>query len=653
MRYQEERETDVPGSPPSEGQSRPVERARYNPAHPPWDHRSALTSPDPSLNATRRTQQHPSALHAKENEPYEHRTLFGFIFCLASLAIGFVALKNSPAAKIGPYGLIQALSPLYYVALILLVVSFSVSLKARQRRPVLLATHLVILVFLTHGAPTIIEGIPRFQTAYLHVGFTGYIANTGKVLHYYDARFSWPSFFEAMAMLQKVAGVSSSETFLLWWPVVINLLYLPLIHGIANNFLQSKLKAWVAAGVFPLINWVDQDYFSPQSLAFLLYLTFIFILVVPLGARDRPAWRYLLDRTHKGPSIELPWHGQPQSPRPCTTAFYLGLLFLLILAMATSHQLTPVMAIITTLVLVASGRTRVRGMALVVPLVVIGWICYGTIEFWSNHLNMVFGGLFNVGGNVGSGVTQRLSGNPAHELTVKSRVVIAAVVWGLSSVGALVWRRTRKEDSTVVALLFFAAFSLILGGNYGGEGVLRVYLFSLPGAACLIAALISRLPQFWHSQVALACTLTLLIPLFLLAAWGNELYEMVTPGELATTDALTRIAPPGSRLVSANAFVNWRYQDLTEFIYTSMGIEALGPQTLGEVTAALTGNSVGSYFIITADQEAYGWLVDGMPRDWGSTLENTLKRSSNFKLRYANPDGAIFQYIPSATNKRK
>jgi len=100
----------------------------------------------------------------------------------------------------------------------------------------------------------------------------------------------------------------------------------------------------------------------------------------------------------------------------------------------------------------------------------------------------------------------------------------------LAALGALVWRvRSKDRDWAVVVLLFLGAFTTIIGGNYGGEGVLRVYFFSLPGAVCLIAALISKLPEFWHGQLALSCLLLLLTPLFFFARWGNELYEMVRP----------------------------------------------------------------------------------------------------------------------------
>jgi hypothetical protein len=284
-------------------------------------------------------------------------------------------------------------------------------------------------------------------------------------------------------------------------------------------------------------------------------------------------------------------------------------------------------------------------VAVVVPLMAIGWICYGAVTFWSGHIGMLIGGFGNVGGNLGSAVVQRVTGNPAHEHIVDIRLLTAAVVWGLALLGALTWR-SRNGDRTVVLLMFLASFCMIAGGNYGGEGMLRIYLFSLPPAVCLIAALISKLPRFWQGQVALGCALLLLTPLFLLARWGNELYEMARPGELTAVTKLQETAAPDSSLVSLNGFIAWKYTNILEFQYLSMDVQTLGPQTLPQITAMVDNNPRGGYVIITADQVEYGWLTYGLPQDWGTTVETMLAHSPNYKLIIKNPDAEVFQYIP-------
>ena len=656
MRYQE-RENSPP-EPPFPGQPEFTERPEWPSESAPS--RSSFLAPDsqrpyvrPAPTAARKPPSGPPAPKPADEAAQRNRTLIGFVLCLISLIIGLAALKLSPAAKVGPYGLIQAISPLYYVAIILLLMSFTWNLRVERYRSALLGTHLALLVFLAHGAPAVIESAARFETAYIHVSFTDYIANSGSLLSYYDARFSWPSFFEAVAMLDKVAGVNSSEVLLRWWPVAMNLLYLPFIYGIAKQLLRSERRAWVAAALFPLADWVGQDYFSPQSVAYLLYLAFVYVLVVPLGARDRAVWQVLWSGRpgDAGGQTRLTTPARRDQSRITGLGFYLAALVLLIAAIATGHQLTPFMAIGSAVVLVIAGRTQARGIVLVSILITIGWICYGAVAFWSGHINLLIGGVGNVGGNVGSGVTQRVTGNPYHQRIVDVRLLTAVFVWGLALLGALVWR-PKNGDRAAVLLLFFTAFAMIAGGNYGGEGVLRVYLFSIPGAVCLIAALISSLPRFWHGQLALSCVLLLLIPLFLLSRWGNELYEEARPGELTATSELYQIAAPGSNIVILNSFVVWRYyrpDDIIEYQTNSPVLTTLGPKAVPEITSAVAGDPKGGYVIITADQEYYGWLNDGLPENWGSTVEALLKKSPDYTLKYSNADAEIFQYTPQPT----
>jgi hypothetical protein len=586
--------------------------------------------------------------HARAERSGRVQLALGLIICAGLLVAGVLALKASQQSRIGQYGLIQALSPSYYVVLAALLISLAWSLGARRFRSLLLSAHLVVLVILVHGAPAIVESAPRFATAWLHAGFTDYVASTGKFLPATDARFSWPSFFAGSAMLDRAAGLHFAISLIRWWPVALNLLYLPLIFRLAKAFLRSDDKAWIATALFPLANWVGQDYYSPQSIAFLNYLAFLYLLVGPLGANDPPLWRYYW-RTHGQGNIlrsGRPWiRGGPSliqaENRPRALGFNLAAVLLLMAAIASGHQLTPIVAVGSALVLVLVGRTRARWLVAVFALMTVAWICYGADTFWSGHFGLIVGGVGSVQGNVGNAVLARLHGASAHLFVVNTRTVMSLVVWLLALLGALFWRKGGVDRRAVVGC-FLVPFGMLAGGSYGGEAVLRVYLFALPFALCMVAALISQFRWPSARQVATATLLVVLVPFFLVSRWGNELFELVRPNEVAGVQAMYRMAKPGSTLVSITPQLPWRFADIQEFHYRPA---PLVQSTLG-IMRLVEGNPRGAYIIITTSQIVYGWQNYGLPADWGAKVEEELRLSPYFKLRYSNPNAQVFQYIP-------
>jgi len=554
---------------------------------------------------------------------------------VAALYLGFLAMKHAPIPAIGPYGLIQALPPLYYLAVGLACASFLLTWSTARPSLLRLSVDLLTLVVLLQSPPAIIEPAARFATAWLHAGFTDYVARTGHVLPDLDARFSWPGFFAGLGMVERAIGLPSTTLLLKWWPVAINLLYLPPVYLLARAILGTPRRAALAVWLFPLANWVGQDYFSPQSVAFLLYLTFIWFVVEQFGAQRAG----LLPRLRPAPG------GRERAERPpalMPPALGLGVLTVLGLAMIVSHQITPLFAGLAVMLLGIFGRTRLKTFGVLVLLLTAGWICYEANAFWAGHSSMIFGSFGDIGANVTNDLSERLRGSPQHYQVLDVRLVLSCFIWGLAALGFLAGYR-RKLDVRTPAILMITPFLVLSGGGYGGEAGLRVYLFSLAGALPLIAMLVPAARFAW-SAVASGLVMALLIPAFVLARWGNELSEMTRPDEITAVKTLYRVAPAGTTLISITPQVSWRFTDINKYLYEPSNLDEFAFVKVGAIVQIADTNPQGAYVLITTSQILYGEQAYGLPGNWGTRVERAMTASGRFALVYSNPDAQIYKF---------
>ena len=622
---------------------------------------------------------------------------------LAALAIGLLSLTTVRESAIGQYGLIQALPPLYFVSVGIVAISFIIAWRSPQPRFPELILGLVSLVVLLQGAPGIIESEPRFATAWLHVGYTDFVAQTGRVLPGIDARFNWPSFFTGMAFLDRAGGLPSAIILLRWWPVFLNLLYLPPLYMLAKLVLRDEKKAMLATWLFPFANWVGQDYYSPQSVAYLLYLALFCVVLGPYGARrkaliprlranamtPRLSGKAMIPRLRRKPAgnglpadkpgiasrcstcgrfasacrecgaryctrcqpmhhehqEKLPddWH--PQEPAHAITL--LLVMLALCAAMDTGHQLTPVFAVATMAVLVFLGRTRLLAWAGVMFLLAVGWICYGAATFWRGHFTALFGGLTTVGGNYAGDL--RLHGNAAHSQIADVRLLFVGVVYALAVIGFFAGRKMRA-DRRAAAVMMLTPLVTIAGQSYGQEAGLRAFLFSLPGVLCLVViALTSASPSL--RLIPIGVLTAALIPAFMIARWGNELFERVLPGEISAMTALYGMAPPGSSIMALTSPITWQFMDVGRYQYPSSHIErftAGGVPSPARLVPGLAGqlrnNPHGGYLIITHSQIEYARSAFAPP-GWGTDVEQQLTHSHLFRLIYSNSTSKIYQVV--------
>lgn len=557
----------------------------------------------------------------------------------AALGLGFLAMRQSHVSAIGAYGLIQALPPLYYVSIALAALSFLLTWNSSRAHPLRFGLDLLVLVFLLESPPAIIEPEPRFPIAWIHVGFTDFVASTGRVLPAVDARFSWPGFFAGMGMLSRAGGLPSALLLVKWWPVAINLLYLVPFYLIARAILGDHRRAALATWLFPLTDWVGQDYYSPQSVGFLLYLFIVWLVIDQFGMRRKKLFPWPFSKQHAEP-------GPPSGAIPPLLG--LAILTVLCLAINVSHQISPVIAGLVVIILSFFGRTRLKAFGILMPLCTAGWICYNAVTFWSGHFSALFGGLGQVGGNLDANLAGRLLGSEQHLQILYARLIVSFLVWGLAALGFAVGYRRRLEVRTS-AILALTPLFVLGGGSYGGEAGLRAYMFSLAGALPLAATLLPAVPSRRSSVgscAAVALMAALFAPGFVVARWGNELAEMVRPGEITAINKLYRIAPAGSNLVAITSEVPLRSADVSRYHYDTHNWNVFIADDVREIEAKANRDGHSGYVLITTGQLMLGEQNHGQPTDWGTRLERSLVSSGRFILVYSNPDARIYKYRP-------
>ena len=585
------------------------------------------------------------------------------IVAAAGLVAFFAPLGGVDLSRLNGLGLISVLPVMSLLGITAAAVAFSAGLCLPRAYPVLLGVTLAGIVICLDAVTVFTEPEPRFPTAYQIAGFVEYVSRTGHTAPGLDAYFSWPGFFSAVAFLQRLTGNHDLIPVMRWWPVTIDLLCLVPLYLVMRNLRGSWRAKWLAAFLFVVGNWVGQDYFSPQSFNYLLYLTFIAILLTWFGLRPRPTpglqaeaetghgivswWRSSFTMLVPG---EIEFRPASRGQRAVVLAVLLGIF----VVSTTSHQLTPFDMIAACLGLVVVRRCTITGLPVLLAVIVTGWISFATVGFWSGHLGALFGDLGNLGGNLTSSVTDRMIGTPPHLFVLDVRSAFAAAFL-LMAVGGLARRRRRVTDDRVLITLMCMPFLAFATQSYGGEIALRVYLFALPAAAVLTAYLFfpatrdESVGRPWRAFLPVtACAVTMVLAFFI-ARYGNEAFEQTPPGELAAFDYLYGHDQDGMRLlwlspapsVDNTPEMPWEYRDIEKIDFIPE-LAPRDPNSLADLVAELGAAGPGSYLITTSTQEIYLNQEASYPVGWGGEFRARMAATQGVRTVFANADAVIY-----------
>jgi hypothetical protein len=581
------------------------------------------------------------------------------LLVIAAATLWIDTLSAVDPRRIGDLGLVSALPLKAFLALGVVTVSFAVALRREQVSTPLALLHLGALVTMLYGATSVIDTVPRFNIVWRHAGVTDYVLSTGTVDPYIDAYFNWPGFFFLAALAARTAGLEGTLPLSNLAPVAFQLMYLPALVVISRAFSNDRRLAWWAVWIFYLTNWVGQDYFAPQALGYLFYLAVVAVVMsclsrsaAPERARLRARGAQLLVLLHaRRPGVALRETAIPPSCAPGQRSALVLICVVIIVATVASHQLTPWMMLAGLSALVGLKRCTARGLPVITLVLLVAWMTYLAATYLDGHLKPLLGQALDVQHAVASNVGGRLQGSEEHLLIVHLRLAMTGLLWLIALAGAVRGLR-RGEASPSHAILALTPVAMLVLQPYGGEMLMRVYLFSLPFVSCYAACALmpSRRQQGAWTAAAVALAATLLLAGFMFTRYGNERMTLFTPGEVRTVERLYAIAPPGSALIAASQNLPWQQRHYSDYDFETLGgqLKIPGPTPgAGRLASHVANHMRGAaparaYLVVTRSQKVYDELFGAA--SWGSAaaLERAVERSPLFVKVVDERDGKVF-----------
>jgi hypothetical protein len=570
------------------------------------------------------------------------------LLALAAVALLPVAAATTDLAALDGWGLARVLGPSGWASMLCAVAACAAELWSPRPRIPMLGGATAVLILCTFGMPSVVEPAARFTTAWLIAGFSDAIAGDGQVPQGIDARFYWPAFFAQWAFFRDAGGATQFDTVLRWFPPVIVGVWAIGVYALARSMLGGTRAPWVAAWLFLGLNWIEQDYFSPQAIGIVLMLTVLTFALGPLATRRTdsagvPGWP-----TPHTDARRLPlwrrWVVAALTPpnRPSLPPRQLLLIYfcaaLCLIAVAAEHQLTP-FAIIGQLVLLAVvGRFRGRGLVLVAILSVIVYVLIAGREFWLTQLSLITGSDDDASA-LEAGVADRLTGDTGQIAVKMLRIIVPGATWVLAIAGAWVYWR-RRRDLVPIAL---AAVPMGMAAvqSYGGELFLRIVLYGLPILTILGADALRALVRWKRSmEYVLAVGMAVLFASIILIRGGNESYMIVYPDEVEMVRQVYATTPPGYEVVPLINVGPYA----VEGIATNRG-ELNCPDELADDLVRCIEVDPPEVLLSFDSVEAQGRDLDGQPPGWSLEVIQQLVASGQYVITYQNGYDVVLRKV--------
>ncbi|GAB7040113.1 MULTISPECIES: hypothetical protein [Catenuloplanes] len=385
----------------------------------------------------------------------------------------------------GLWGFLVRIGPVWYAGLALVLIGLA---TARAGTQTALAVSVLILALALTVTPALVYDGPRSQSANKHVELVQQIRALGTLDSSVRAYNAWPGFFAAVAWLCDVAGLRDPMRLAIAWPPLMAVFRVVALRYLAGRVLAVPYQAWIAVALAVLADPIGADYFSPQSLGFVLGLLAFGLALSAVR--------------HRIPLL---------AATGCV--------------LAVTHQLSPYITGGILVVLAAFRWVRPWWTPAAVLLPAIAWTLV--------HFSAVstFLSLRGVGDTANFRPPRTTAVDDLERLPIVTVSVVALsagiVLLGLVAAGVLA-TRLRDERAWAMAACPAVGLIIIAGNAYGNEGIFRAALFGIPWLALLAAGAFTerRRPALFVLTAALTTT-------FVTAAFSMDATNVSRPGDRA------------------------------------------------------------------------------------------------------------------------
>lgn len=525
--------------------------------------------------------------------------IFGSIFSW-SIAM----LKSDP--NMGDFGLIHSLSPFYWMALLMLLGSFLLALKGQNKKIYFtIILTLIIFLFLT---PAIIEETARFRSSYKVHGYEDYINRNGHIDSQVIWYHNWPGVFLFTSMLSMIINVNN-DFFFMYFPFIIQIIYFFPIHTFLRSLLNDDKKVWIGIWIFYILNFINQDYMSPQAFAYLFFLILLSI-IVQIGKMGK-------DKDYNN-NISL---------KLVAIILFSSLVFI--------HMMTSMVILLVLFFSALSSNSNSKKdlykFTIISITIFTFWTIYGAYNYLSLHLFEYITKSFDMDLMFSQNIQQRVSGSPAH-LIISKLMVFTTLISIIFAVIGIIISYYKKDKISLInkkMLVIVAAICILsLVSPYGGEMVVRVFLFILP----LLSFFISQI-FVTKKKVILILFLAVMTPLFIITHYGNEKYDYVSKAEFTSYNFFY------DKIDSANivgGYPSYAYKFPERYNY----LDFKDMEWDGKEYISKTGQNY-NIMISRGDKVQYEMFYDNTT--FVSDIEQNLKNSENYITVYSSGDLVLYE----------